>query len=102
LSDLQGGAEIVTESEINDKLDNYYTKDAVDSKLENIGSGTVDLKNYYTKNEVYNKSQVDDLLDDVQIQDLSEYAKKSDLFSKEEIIELIDQAQFPEGGDIEL
>lgn len=116
LSDLQGGAEIVTESEINAKLDNYYTKDAIDSKLENIGSGTVDLKNYYTKDEVYNKSQVDDLLDDVQIQDLSEYAKKSDLFSKdyndldnrptiiskEEVIELIDQAQFPEGGDIEL
>ena len=116
LSDLQGGAEIVTESEINTKLDNYYTKDVVDSKLENIGSGTVDLKNYYTKNEVYNKTEVDNLLDDVQIQDLSEYAKKSDLFSKDyndlsnkptiisesRVQELIDQAQFPEGGDIEL
>lgn len=116
LSDLQGGAEIVTESEINAKLDNYYTKDVVDSKLENIESGTVDLKNYYTKNEVYNKTEVDNLLDDVQIQDLSEYAKKSDLFSKNynelynkptiisesRVQELIDQAQFPEGGDIEL
>lgn len=116
LSDLQGGAEIVTESEINAKLDNYYTKDVVDSKLENIESGTVDLKNYYTKNEVYNKTEVDNLLDDVQIQDLSEYAKKSDLFSKDyndlsnkptiisenRVQELINQAQFPEGGEIKL
>lgn len=112
LSDLQGGAEIVTESEINAKLDNYYTKDVVDSKLENTGSGTADLKNYYTKNEVYNKTEVDNKL----IQDLSEYAKQSDLFSKDyndlsnkptiisesRVQELIDQAQFPEGGDIEL
>ena len=89
LSDLQGGAEIVTESEINAKLDNYYTKDYV-----------------YTKTEVDNKL----------IQDLSEYAKQSDLFSKDyndlsnkptiisenRVQELINQAQFPEGGEIKL
>lgn len=131
LSDLQGGAEIVTESDINAKLNNYYTKDVVDSKLEDIESGPADLKNYYTKNEVYNKSEVDVKLEEVKSSivipepeledyakksDLSEYAKKSELFSKNyddlynkptiisesRVQELIDQAQFPEGGDIDL
>lgn len=106
LSDLQGGAEIVTESEINAKLNNYYTKSEVNNKLENIESGSADLDNYYTKSEVDNKFK----------QDLSEYAKTSDLFSKDyndldnkptiisesRVQELIDQAQFPEGGDIDL
>lgn len=117
LSDLQGGTEIVTESDINAKLNNYYTKDVVDSKFEDIESGPADLKNYYTKNEVYNKSEVDVKLEEVKSSivipepeledyakksDLSEYAKKSEVISEEKVQELIDQAQFPEGGDIDL
>ena len=58
LSDLQDGAEIVTESEIASKFESYYTKenvynrDEVDDLLNSITPKDVDLTNYYTKEEV--------------------------------------------------
>ena len=53
---------------IDNKLDasvinNYYNKSEVDELLANIP--TADLSNYYTKGEVYTRSEVDDLIPDV-------------------------------------
>lgn len=38
-------------------LSNYYTKEEVDKKIADLETGTVDLSNYYTKEEVYNKQE---------------------------------------------
>ncbi|MDR1906826.1 MAG: hypothetical protein LBQ03_01220 [Puniceicoccales bacterium] len=47
--------------------ENYYTAEECDEKFALIGSGSgtdVDLSNYYTKTEIYNKTEVDDILED--------------------------------------
>ena len=44
-------------------LDGYATTEYVDNAIANVPSGgTVDLSNYYTKNEVYTKSETDALI----------------------------------------
>ena len=40
-----------TKSETNEK---FYTKEQIDTMLEGVSGGTVDLTNYYTKTEVDN------------------------------------------------
>ncbi|MBS7257067.1 MAG: hypothetical protein KIG63_01300 [Methanobrevibacter sp.] len=39
-------------------LDNYYTKQEVDDKIRDV-SVEVDLSNYYTKSETYNKQEIE-------------------------------------------
>lgn len=43
-------------------LDNYYTKEEVDDKFDNIDIGDVDLSNYYTKDETYSREEIDGLI----------------------------------------
>ena len=45
-------------------LDGYATTEYVDNAIANVpsGGGTVDLSNYYTKDEVYSKSETDALI----------------------------------------
>lgn len=46
-------------------LSNYYSKTETDNLINSIPSGdgsTVDLSNYYTKEETYNKTEVDNLI----------------------------------------
>lgn len=68
----------VTENELNDAVSSFitsdqldgkanaedvYTKGEVDKKITDaVTGGTVDLSNYYTKQEVYSKEQIDDLI----------------------------------------
>ena len=40
----------------------YYTKTEVDAKIQQGGANDVDLSNYYTKQEVYNKTEIDSKL----------------------------------------
>lgn len=42
----------------------YYTKTEVDAKIQQGGANDVDLSNYYTKQEVYNKTEIDSKLTD--------------------------------------
>lgn len=48
-------------------LDGYATTEYVDNAIANIptGDGSTDLTNYYTKEEVYNKEEVDNLIPSV-------------------------------------
>ena len=39
-------------------LDDYYTKQEIDDKIRDV-SVDVDLSNYYTKQEVYNKQEIE-------------------------------------------
>lgn len=62
---------------------------------ENIGvssGGSADLSNYYTKEQTYNKSEINDLIDNVNSGevDLSNYYKKSETYSKYEVDTLVD------------
>ena len=60
-------------------LDDYYTKNQTYSKSEVnqiILEEKVDLNNYYTKEEVYGKSEVDDALNNI---DLSNYYTKTEI-----------------------
>ena len=52
-----------TKSEI-PSLDGYATTEYVDNAIANVpsGGGTTDLSNYYTKDEVYSKSETDALI----------------------------------------
>ena len=60
---------------ITDAEADYYTKEEIDDKLSNIdvSGGDVDLSNYYTKDEIYNKNEVDEALQNVSV-DLTGYA----------------------------
>ena len=51
-----------TKSETNEK---FYTKEQIDTMLEEVSGGTVDLTNYYTKTEV------DNLLDNISINSIT-------------------------------
>ena len=48
-----------------------YTKGEVDNLISQAGGSSVDLSNYYTKSEVYNKTEIDD------IQSLNNYYRKN-------------------------
>lgn len=51
------------------KIYDFYSKDEIDTKLENLVVGDVDLSNYYTKDEV------NELLEDIEVDvDLDDYA----------------------------
>ena len=43
-------------------LTNYYTKEEVDNKISEIPSDEVDLTNYYTKEETYSQTEVNNLI----------------------------------------
>lgn len=51
---------------IANNLQRYYTKSEVDNAIEDaIENVSVDLSGYYTKDETYNKNEIDTLLDDL-------------------------------------
>jgi hypothetical protein len=74
-------------------LSNYYTKDEVDKKIEQIPSqDPCDLNNYYTKDQVYNKIEIDDRfksLPEYTDVDLSNYYTKDETYTKSEVEALI-------------
>ena len=51
-------------------ITNAYTKTEVDNLISQAGGSSVDLSDYYTKSEVYNKTEIDD------IQSLNNYYRK--------------------------
>lgn len=59
-------------------LENYYNKRQIDSKLEDIVAGDINLDSYYTK------SEVDQKIENVEISNSTNY------YSKEEINDLVD------------
>ena len=83
--------------------DNGTTKRVKASVLINVNNNNndVDLSNYYTKSEVYNKSQVDNLIDGVESNgaNLSNYYTKSETYNKSEVNNLIDDVN---AGDVDL
>ena len=66
-------------------LDNYYTKQEVDDKITDVSTYVYD--NYYTIQEV------DDKISDVSVEiDLSNYYTKQEIYNKQEIETKIAQA----------
>ena len=62
---------------------NYYTKTEVNNLLKDIETSSIDLSDYYQKHEVYNKTQVIELIEDNK-PDLSKYYEKSEVYNKSE------------------
>lgn len=94
LTDYYKKSETYSQTEVNDKIaaakpdmTKYYTKDDVYAKSETYG-----------KSDVYTKTEVDNLLDDVEV-DLSDYYTKSetygrgDLYTKTEVNNAINAAK---------
>ena len=56
-------------------LSNYYTKEQtnqeIDKAIDNLEIPNPDLSNYYTKSETYNKNEVDQIVDDIDIGDIT-------------------------------
>lgn len=66
--------------------------------------GNVDLSNYYTKNETYSKTEVDEKIAAVpggETVDLSNYYTKKETYSKTEVDQKIAEAQLS-GGEVDL
>lgn len=67
-------SDIVDEGGVSVDLSDYYTKGEVDNLLAGVGGGgegsggTVNLSNYYTKQETYSKTEVDALIAGVSIE----------------------------------
>jgi TolA-binding protein len=74
-----------TKTEINNLLNGYYTKEEIDNLF------TLKLGDYYTKTwideNIYTKSEIDNLF----ISKLSEYYKKSELYNRDEIDALLNK-----------
>lgn len=76
--------------------DDVYTKQqtdtAIQNAIDNIEIPDTDLSNYYTKEQTYNKSEVNDLIDSVNSGevDLTNYYKKNETYSKSEVDSLVD------------
>lgn len=66
----------VTPEELNEALLNYYTKAEVNKLIDEVNAGDIDLTNYYTKQEVYTKEEVNAQIRAI---DLSGYALKTEL-----------------------
>lgn len=87
-------SQYTTKEELATELSKYYDKTEIDALLSNL-SPDVDLSNYYTKQETYNKTEVDNLIassggGEV---DLSDYYTKTEVDTKlEEVV----------AGDIDL
>ena len=59
------------------------------------GSGeSVDLSNYYTKSETYNKNEVDELIENIDVPDVN----LDNYYTKGQVDELIDSIEIPEGS----
>ena len=59
------------------------------------GSGeSVDLSDYYTKSETYNKNEVDELIENIDIPDVN----LDNYYTKGQVDELIDSIEIPEGS----
>lgn len=104
LSDLQDGAEIVTESEIASKFESYYTKenvynrDEVDDLLDSITPKDVDLTNYYTKEEVDQLVPKDYVISS-DLEELTEHIYNNS--DRIDSLEQIDHSQFVTDEDVE-
>lgn len=87
-------SQYTTKEELATELSKYYDKTEIDALLSNL-SPDVDLSNYYTKQETYNKTEVDNLIESSgggEV-DLSDYYTKTEVDTKlEEVV----------AGDIDL
>lgn len=66
----------------NSNLTDYYTKSQIDELIAKIpGSPDLNLDNYYTKDETYNKSEIDQKISEIEHPsvDLSNYYTKSEV-----------------------
>lgn len=68
---------------VDSKVSEYtYDKETIDQKVADAGK--FDASQYYTKNETYSKSEVDSMIENVDVtEQLSDYAKKTDIPSLE-------------------
>ena len=96
LSDFENDLEFITIEQVPETdLSDYYTKTQTynryevynKSEVDNLLGAGVDLSNYYTKDETYNRYQIDRLFDNYDV-DLSNY------YTKEQVNQLI--ASIPE------
>ena len=72
---------------LDEKFQDYYKKDEVDNLISGI-----DLSNYYTKSETYNKQEVDQSFIDVSVL-LSNYYIKDATYNKQEIDQAIENVK---------
>lgn len=92
LSNYYNKGEIDTKvAEINGKFDNYYNKTEIDGKVDTINGSinTVDQKfsGYYNKEEVEGK--ISEAINAIPETDLSNYYTKDDVYNKGEVNDLI-------------
>ena len=90
-SECQGSGEGSGES-VN--LDNYYTKNEVDELIDNIDTPNIDLSNYYTKSETPSKNEVDELIENIDVPNVD----LDDYYTKSEVDELIESIEIPENS----
>ena len=64
-------------------LTNYYTKTEINKLLEDIETSGTDLSDYYQKSEVYNRTEVNQLIENNK-PDLSNYYQKSEVYNRTE------------------
>ena len=80
------------------------TKEYVDNALDGVSGGsTVDLSNYYTKDETYTKTEVDNAISNIDIPeyeptDLTNYYTKTETYSKTEVDNLFANIAIAEEG----
>lgn len=68
---------------LNDSLDDYATKELVDSEIKEAVSG-IDLSNYYTKEQTYDTQTIDFKLSEVD-QKFDEYYRRDQVYNKSEV-----------------
>lgn len=68
---------------LNDSLDDYATKELVDSEIKEAVSG-IDLSNYYTKEQTYDTQMIDFKISEVD-QKFGDYYRKDQVYNKTEI-----------------
>lgn len=69
-------------------LSNYYTKTEVNTLIDDVNTGDIDLTNYYIKTETYSRSEVDNLIDSIDVEDLIKEDSEDNYYSEKNFYSL--------------